>query len=99
MFEGIENVTLDLEGEDKIVVTNADYLKSLVKLLSETPTKTLGKYCSGNVRLTLYQHQWRLYKDGKFKGLRYTVTGKVKQRDLVFNGQVVVLKINKKIKY
>jgi hypothetical protein len=44
MFEGIENVTLHLEGEDKIVVTNADYLKSLMKLLSETPSKTLGKY-------------------------------------------------------
>jgi hypothetical protein len=44
MFEGTENVTLNLEGEDKIVVTNADYLKSLMKLLSETPSKTLGKY-------------------------------------------------------
>jgi hypothetical protein len=47
MFEGIENVTLHLGGgEDKIVVTNADYLKSLMKLLSETPSKTLGKYRS-----------------------------------------------------
>jgi hypothetical protein len=46
MFEGIENVTLHLEGEDKIVLTNADYLKSLMKLLSETPSKTLGKYRS-----------------------------------------------------
>jgi hypothetical protein len=44
MFEGIENVTLDLEGEDKIMVTNTDYLKALAKLLSETPRKTLGKY-------------------------------------------------------
>jgi hypothetical protein len=43
MFEGIENVTLDLEGEDKIVVTNAGYFKSLAKLLSETPRKTLGE--------------------------------------------------------
>jgi hypothetical protein len=55
MFEGIENVTLHLEGgEDKIVVTTADYLKSLMKLLSETPIKTLGKYRSvipfGNFR-------------------------------------------------
>jgi hypothetical protein len=46
MFEGIENVTLDLETEDKIVVTNADYLKSLANLLSETPSKTLGEYLS-----------------------------------------------------
>lgn len=45
MFEGIENVTLDLEGEDKVVVTNAEYLKSLAKLLSETPSKTVGEYC------------------------------------------------------
>jgi len=44
MFEGIENVTLDLEGEDKIMVTNANYLNSLLKLLSGTPKKTLGKY-------------------------------------------------------
>lgn len=47
MFEGIENVTLHLGGgEDKIVVTNADYLKSLMKILSETSSKTLGKYRS-----------------------------------------------------
>jgi hypothetical protein len=44
MFEGIENVTLDLEGEDKIMVTNLDYLNSLLQLLSRTPRKTLGKY-------------------------------------------------------
>ena len=44
MFEGIQNVTLDLEGEDKIMVTNVNYLNSLLKLLSETPMKTLGKY-------------------------------------------------------
>jgi hypothetical protein len=44
MFEGIVNVNLDLEGEDKIMVENANYLVSLLKLLSETPTKTLGKY-------------------------------------------------------
>jgi hypothetical protein len=54
MFEGIENVTLDLEREDKIVVTNADYLKSLAKLLSETPSRTVGEYQSlilfGNFR-------------------------------------------------
>ncbi|KAJ4446787.1 hypothetical protein ANN_13485 [Periplaneta americana] len=41
MFEGVENVTLDLEGEDKIVVTNANYLRDLAKLLAETPSKTL----------------------------------------------------------
>jgi hypothetical protein len=55
MFEGIENVTLELEGDDKIVVTNVDYLSSLLKLLSETPSKTLGKYrlliLFGNFRL------------------------------------------------
>jgi hypothetical protein len=44
MFDGIENVTLDLEGEDKIMVTNVNYFISLMKLLSETPRKTLGKY-------------------------------------------------------
>jgi hypothetical protein len=54
MFEGIENVTLDLEGEDKIMVTNANYLHSLLKLLSGTPTKTLGKY-------------WPLILLGKFR--------------------------------
>jgi hypothetical protein len=44
MFEGIENVTLDLEGEDKIMVTNLDYIISLLELLSRTPRKTLGMY-------------------------------------------------------
>jgi hypothetical protein len=44
MFEGIENVTLDLKGEDKIMVTNLDYLSSLLQLLSRTSSKTLGKY-------------------------------------------------------
>ena len=54
MFEGIENVTLDLEGDDKIMVTNANYINSLIKLLSVTPRKTLGKYpfliLFGNIR-------------------------------------------------
>jgi hypothetical protein len=44
MFEGIEGVTLDLKGEDKVVVTILDYLRSLLQLLSITPSKTLGKY-------------------------------------------------------
>ena len=72
MFEGIQNVTLDLEGEDKIMVTNANYLNSLLKLLSETPRKTLGKYrpliLLGNFRWrSSHQCHVHLYVDCKFK--------------------------------
>jgi hypothetical protein len=76
IYEGIENVTLHLEGgEDKIVVTNADYLKSLMKLLSETPSKTLGKYWFvipfGHFRWCALHHcHLHLHENGKFKSIK-----------------------------
>jgi hypothetical protein len=60
MFEGIENVTLDLEGEEKIMVTNVNYFSSLIKLLSETHRKTLGKYRPlGKYRLLILFRNFR----------------------------------------
>lgn len=45
LFEGMENISLDLEGYDQLAVYNLDYLKALMKLLAKTPKETICKYC------------------------------------------------------
>ncbi|KAJ9575360.1 hypothetical protein L9F63_025688, partial [Diploptera punctata] len=41
MYEDIENVTLDLNGKDKIIVTDPDYIRALAKVLSDTSKQTI----------------------------------------------------------
>lgn len=83
LFEGIDELDVNLDDYDKLAVYSVDYLKALMKLLAKTPPSTICKF---NIAKTCWLSQlYNLVSDYNAKN-SLSLEKIVPQTQLLING-------------